>query len=246
MFYVYCWFPPLEYKLHACICDGSLQSCPALCNSMDCNPLGSSVHGISQAGILEWVVIPFTRGSSQCRDQTLVSTLQADSLPSEPPVGAGIFVWLVRACIFRHTVGALLKEWMKKWTEGWPTPFWGPLQKIWLLGYTYAFTEKLKYEKLKYKIHVHCWSQKIKEPWRTRQKLTLFSTLNISEAKTPSNHSHCSSSHGQYPAPGPLDHCLAQAHPSPLALSAPHPQFLSPPRLMPASSAFSELEKGSP
>ena len=40
------------------------QSCLTLCDSMDCNPLGSSVHGILQARTLEWVAIPFSRGSS--------------------------------------------------------------------------------------------------------------------------------------------------------------------------------------
>ena len=48
-------------------------------------PPGSSVHGILQVWILEWVSITFSRGSSQGRDQTQVSALQADSLPSEPP-----------------------------------------------------------------------------------------------------------------------------------------------------------------
>ena len=42
---------------------------PTLCDSMDCGPLGSSVHGISQARILEWVAISYSRGSSQPRDQ---------------------------------------------------------------------------------------------------------------------------------------------------------------------------------
>ena len=49
------------------------QSCLTLCNPMDCNPPGFSVHGILQARILEWVAIPFTRGSSQSRDWTWVS-----------------------------------------------------------------------------------------------------------------------------------------------------------------------------
>ena len=44
-----------------------------------------TVHGILQARILEWVAVPFSRGSSQLRDGTQVSTLQADSLPAEPP-----------------------------------------------------------------------------------------------------------------------------------------------------------------
>ena len=40
------------------------QSCPNLCDPVDCSLPGSSVHGILQARILEWVAIPFTRGSS--------------------------------------------------------------------------------------------------------------------------------------------------------------------------------------
>ena len=44
------------------------QSCLILCNSVDCSPPGSSVHGILQARILEWVAIPFFRGSSRPRD----------------------------------------------------------------------------------------------------------------------------------------------------------------------------------
>ena len=43
------------------------QSCLTLCNSMDCSLPGSTVHGILQARILEWVAIPFSRGSSQPR-----------------------------------------------------------------------------------------------------------------------------------------------------------------------------------
>ena len=44
------------------------QSYPTLCNPMDCSPPGSSVHGILQARILEWVAMPSSRGSSQPRD----------------------------------------------------------------------------------------------------------------------------------------------------------------------------------
>ena len=45
-------------------------SCVLLCNPLDHSPLGSSVHGILQARILEWVAMPFSRGSSRPRDQT--------------------------------------------------------------------------------------------------------------------------------------------------------------------------------
>ena len=49
------------------------QSCPTLCNPVYCSPPGSSVRGILQVRILEWVAIPFSRESSQPRDQTRVS-----------------------------------------------------------------------------------------------------------------------------------------------------------------------------
>ena len=49
------------------------QSCPALCNTMDCSPPGSCVHEISKARILEWVAISFSKESSQPRDWTRVS-----------------------------------------------------------------------------------------------------------------------------------------------------------------------------
>ena len=51
----------------------SLQSCPILCDPMDCGLPGFSVHGILQARILEWVAMPLSRGSSLPRDQTCVS-----------------------------------------------------------------------------------------------------------------------------------------------------------------------------
>jgi len=52
---------------------------------MEYSPPVCSVHGIIQAGILEWVAISFSRGSSQPRDQTQVSHIAADALTSEPP-----------------------------------------------------------------------------------------------------------------------------------------------------------------
>ena len=49
------------------------QSCPTLCNPVECSPPGSSVRGILQARILEWIAIPYSRGSSWPRDWTQVS-----------------------------------------------------------------------------------------------------------------------------------------------------------------------------
>ena len=53
------------------------QSCMSLCDPMD-----YTVHGILQARILEWVATPFSRGSSQSRDQTRSPSLQADFFTS--------------------------------------------------------------------------------------------------------------------------------------------------------------------
>ena len=51
------------------------QLCPTLCDPVDCNLLGFSVHGILQARILEWIAISFARGSSRPRDRTQVSRI---------------------------------------------------------------------------------------------------------------------------------------------------------------------------
>ena len=58
--------------LCVCVCS---QQCWTLCGPMGYNPPGSSVCGISQARILEWVAISFSRGSSQLRDQTCISCI---------------------------------------------------------------------------------------------------------------------------------------------------------------------------
>ena len=63
------------------------QSCPTLCDPVDCSPPGFSIHGIFQAWVLEWVAISFSRGSSWPRSPAL----QADALPSEPPGYLPIF-----------------------------------------------------------------------------------------------------------------------------------------------------------
>ena len=52
------------------VCALVTQSYPTLCNPKDFNPPSSSVHEILQARILEWVAVPFSRGSSQPRDGT--------------------------------------------------------------------------------------------------------------------------------------------------------------------------------
>ena len=87
-----CFYKHRSPLLHSSVCDRQgwaqagkdkesmkwsevAQSCPILCNPMDCSPPGSSVHGILQARILEWVALSFSRGSSWPRDQTQVSRI---------------------------------------------------------------------------------------------------------------------------------------------------------------------------
>ena len=52
-----------------------IQACPTRCDPRACNPPGSSVHGIPQARTMEWVAVPFSRGSSRPRDQAGVSCI---------------------------------------------------------------------------------------------------------------------------------------------------------------------------
>ena len=62
------------------------QLCLTLCHPRDCSLPGSSVHGILQARILEWVAISFSRGSSQPRDKTQVSCI----------AGSFFTIWTIR------------------------------------------------------------------------------------------------------------------------------------------------------
>ena len=71
-----------------------LQSCLTLCNPMDCSLPASSVHGILQARILEWVAMPSSRGSSWPRDQTHVSCVSciAGRFFTTEPLGSPLFI----------------------------------------------------------------------------------------------------------------------------------------------------------
>ena len=72
------------YNTYRCVCvcarahvhaHTRAQSCPTLCNPVDCSPPGSSVHGISQARILEWTAISSSRRNSWPKDRTCVSCI---------------------------------------------------------------------------------------------------------------------------------------------------------------------------
>ena len=69
------------------------QSCLTLCDPMDCSPPGSSVFGILQARMLEWVAIPFFRGSSRPKDWTWVSYI----------AGRFFTIWATGEALFKGT-----------------------------------------------------------------------------------------------------------------------------------------------
>ena len=75
------------------------QSCPTLCEPMDCSPPGSSVHGILQARLLEWAAIPFSQGTSWPRDRTQVSRI----------AGSFCTIWATRETLM--LVGASNLNW---------------------------------------------------------------------------------------------------------------------------------------
>ena len=89
--YTYGWVPLLStWNYHSIIIGYESesevsQSCPALCDPIGCSLPDSSIHGIFQARILEWVAISFSRRSSDPEIEPGSPTLQADALPPESP-----------------------------------------------------------------------------------------------------------------------------------------------------------------
>ena len=70
------------------------QSCRTLCDPVDCSLPGSSLHGLLQARVLEWVVISFSKGSSQPRDRTWVSCI----------AGRRFNLWATREALLFYSV----------------------------------------------------------------------------------------------------------------------------------------------
>ena len=92
-----------------------VQSCLTLSDPMDCSPPGSSVHGILQARVLEWVAISFSRGSSQPRDRTQVSCTVDRCFTVWATVGRYLI------CYWRRMEKWLQKEWRDR-TKAKTTP----------------------------------------------------------------------------------------------------------------------------
>ena len=99
-----------ENTLLGChMCGQSPQSCPTLCNPMDYSPPDSSVHGILQARILEWVAISFSRESSRPRDGTHVScitggcfTADHQRSPNQHVFFFFFLIWIPKGSIFSN------------------------------------------------------------------------------------------------------------------------------------------------
>ena len=91
------------------------QLCPTLCDSVDYSPPGSSVHGILQARILEWVAISFSKGSSQPRDQTQVSRI----------AGRCFNLWATREAqqIYTYVLWTLIIKAQEMMLKFWINPF---------------------------------------------------------------------------------------------------------------------------
>ena len=81
------WQVDFRLLILCCVHAKSLQSCPILCNPMDCRLSGSSVHGILQARVLEWVAMTSSRRSSRPRGRTCISSASYTGRGSLAPVG---------------------------------------------------------------------------------------------------------------------------------------------------------------
>ena len=101
---------------------------------MDCSPSGSSVYGISQARILEWVAISFSKGSSLPRDWTWVSCI------------AGLFLLVMDREVWHAAVHGVTKSWtrLSNWTELKWTELLGKHAVYWCRWIIFSKSKKFK------------------------------------------------------------------------------------------------------
>jgi len=115
------------------------QSCPTLCDSMDYSLPGSSVLGIFQAIVLEWIAISFSRGSSRPRDQTRVSHI----------VDRRFTVWATREVLEVNRGAKIMLRWCQHFEPGPPnskvtqgcyiSSYISPLKSSSLLSFSHVF-----------------------------------------------------------------------------------------------------------
>ena len=94
---------PAPLPLKACTHAKLLQSCLTLCSPVDCSLPGSSVHGILQARMLEWVAMPSSRGSSWPGDWTCISCVAGGFFITELP-GKPMVLYIKKQNIFNLLV----------------------------------------------------------------------------------------------------------------------------------------------
>ena len=105
---------PLMFLILCCFClfvvDLVTQLCLTLWEPMDCSPPGSSVHGISQTRILEWVAISYSRGSSRPRDGTRISCDSCISCVGRQILSCWVSHWVPSrvAYLLSNTVRSLI------------------------------------------------------------------------------------------------------------------------------------------
>ena len=119
LYYFYYWFSisPTRVKTPKAevLCNGGglvAKSCLTHCDPMSCSPPGSSVHWVFQARILEWIAISFSKGSSQNKDQNLVSCIAGGFFTTEPP---GNLKWLIHNSYSINVFGVDQNMNTRKW-----------------------------------------------------------------------------------------------------------------------------------
>ena len=129
--------------------------------SLFATPWTYAVHGILQARTLEWVAFLFSRGSFQPRDQTQVSRIAGDSLPTEP---SGKHWYLSWAISYQESLDAKTITKGKKWTTWWswahsPQTCWlpktdhQPIRGLWL-----RWSHTLRHPFLSWPLKMLCWN----------------------------------------------------------------------------------------
>ena len=97
-----------------CVDAKPLQSCPTLCDPMDYTPPGSSVHGIFQARILKWTLIPSSKGSSQPKDPThIISCIGSGGLYHQLHLGSPTLgTYAQHIYLYMHAMFAIMSAFL--------------------------------------------------------------------------------------------------------------------------------------
>ena len=201
-----------------CVRAKLLQSCLTLCNPMDCSLPCSSIHGILQARILEWVAMPSSRGSSQPRDWTHISGIAGGFLTTEPSGEARLmysspihnFIYFNALCLQRNPLSSC-----NRWKVVFKENNLIVIMIFFILFYFYIYLSPLDYLRynshtikfniLKYGIqfffsilaklynHLHYWTAEYFHHYPLRKKLYIYICTPISTPHSllppgPGNH----------------------------------------------------------